>query len=566
MDRQQKTNSNSRSKLPLILIIGAVLLVLIAVLLAVLLGKCGGPDQPADTASSGLPVSGQETSEPSASGQDSSADPGSGEQNSLPGTESGPGIHLHAFGEWKTLAEPDCTHPGSRERVCAECGFRQTQETSPLGHDGRNNECVRCGKKAETERMGISAYPYGDGLWITKSTGTVDGDLLLPDVIDGVPVVCVAASAFEYNEDIVSVSLPDSVVQLGNFCFANCPNLRSLRLGRNIGPQSAGLINYSPNVDFLAVDPENPVLHSDGNCVIETASKTMILGCRNSVIPDDGSVRILNCYSFQNCSGLKAITVPSPVETIQENAFCNSKDLESVLIADSVTTVGENAFSGCSALKEVRLPALLKELPDELFYNCASLEEITLPGAVSVIGSSCFEACPNLKTVRIPASAVEIRNYAFKECASLEQIDLPAGLQRLGSAFNGCKALKKIVIPEGVESLSGATFRDCSSLTEIVFPEKMTAIPRTLFAGCTGLTEIRIPEGVYQIDDYAFSGCDHLKTVYLPATLKYVYEDLFEGCTALETVHFAGTKAEWDAIRWSESDDCLQNAEVVFGS
>ena len=557
-------NSGKKGGIKIPLIVAAAVLILIIILLAVLLPKCEkSPERPAGPAGSGEPALSGNTEQPG-------SDP-SGNVDATPGNpvDATPGAsidatHFHTYGEWKTLSEPDCTNPGRRERTCKECGFVQTQDTSPLGHDGHNNECVRCGKKAaEPQVFAISDYINGDGLWITKYSGTNETDLLIPDVVDGKPVVCIAGSAFEGDETIVSVSLPDNVTQIGGFSFGYCPNLRMMHFGRNIMNQYTAGINGCPNVEFLTVEQGNPYLHSDGNCVIETGTKTMVLGCRNSIIPDDGSVLVINSYAFQTCYSITSLTVPSPVTRIETSAFSHCRNLASITIADSVTTIEYDAFRGCDALKEVRLPAHITRLENQLFESCVSLEEIAIPDGVEGIGSSCFESCAALKNVRIPGSVKEINNYAFKNCTSLESIKLPEGLRSLGAAFIGCTALKELAIPENVESLAASALYGCTALKNVTLPKKIDNIPRRFFADCASLEEIVIPEGVTTIDSGAFANCTALKTVTLPATLKYVSEEIFEECTSLATVNFGGTRAQWDALRWDESDDCLKKANVV---
>lgn len=557
MNNNEKKNNGSNGKKRTAVIIAAVLTSLaLIILIALLLSKCERDEGSVYTKSKTSEKSPSQSGDPtSTGGSDPTDDPDS------PGTP----VHIHDYGDWTVLKEPDCTTPGERERTCRSCGFVDKDDVSPLGHDGHNNVCVNCGKKALTEKeLSISSYPYGDGLWITRSNGFTDTDVLIPDEINGEPVVCIAASAFEGNDTIVSLSLPDSVTQLGSFIFYDCPSLRMIRFGKYYGDQYTVIAGYCPNLDYLVVDPENKIVHSDRNCVINTETKTLIMGCSGSIIPDDGSVLIIDGYAFQCCSGLTSITVPSPVITIEQNAFTSCFGLISVDISDSVTTIEQKAFSSCRSLKEVRLPTHLKEIGIEMFYDCVALEEITIPGEVTLLYPECFYGCTSLKNVRLPEGLKEIRNYAFTKCSSLESITLPSGLTSLGSAFTECSSLREIVIPDGVEQLYSATFYGCSSLVKAQLPKKLGGIPDRLFAECASLTEVVIPDGVTIIDGGAFYGCTSLKSVTVPASLKYVYKDIFEECTSLEKVYFKGSKDQWDALRWDEQDECLKNANIVY--
>ncbi|MBQ3935024.1 MAG: leucine-rich repeat protein, partial [Clostridia bacterium] len=364
--------------------IAAVAAVTLIVLLVVLLSKCGGERTTDPTgAPASLPstVSGQ-SAQPTSGAESSSAGAPSDSATAEPATvdptvetPSEP-VHKHTFGPWTVLTEPTCLTPGEHERTCTECGYVQKEEMAPLGHDGQNNECVRCGKKALTaEHLKYEPYPYGDGLWIKKIIDLDDPDVLIPDVIDGKSVICVPSDVFIDNETVETISLPDSVTQLGTFTFYRCPNLRMIRFGRKIGNQYTAVAGFCPKIDYLVVPPENTLIHSDHNCVIETETKTMLHGCRNSIIPDDGSVLILANTAFFDCTGLTSIVIPSPVTTITECAFNSCYDLVSVEISDSVTTLEENVFIMCKSLKNVRLPAHLTMLENELFEFCSALEE-----------------------------------------------------------------------------------------------------------------------------------------------------------------------------------------------
>ena len=549
-------NNEQKSKKTVYIIITAIVLVAVIAVLAVLLSKCGKTKDGAGSTAV--------TGEPSDHSDTKTADtnkPGVDPADTKPSAPA----HVHEFGQWTVLSEPACVTPGEHERTCRTCGFVQNEKTSPLGHDGHNNECVRCGKKAApAEQLEISPYEYGEGLWITDVSKVTDPDFLAPDVYDGQPIVCIAASVFEKNETVESISLPDSVVHVGSFFCYMCPNLRMIRLGRYIDNQYTVIAGYCPQLDYLTVDPDNTKLRSDRNCIIETETKTLIYGCRGSVIPDDGSVTAIDGYAFQDCTGLTDIVIPSTVTAIESYTFVSCRELVSVEIADSVTTIEQDAFYDCPSLKTVRLPAHITTLENELFGFCKSLEEITIPDGVTEIRNDCFYGCTSLKTVRLPESLKSIGNYAFEKCSSLESITLPSGLTHLGEAFKFCTSLRSIVIPDGVEELFTGTFLECTSLTEITLPKNLIRVPRLLFKNCTSLTSVSIPDSAYKIEETAFAGCTSLKTVVLPSALKYVENDIFEDCTALETVYFKGSKEQWDALKWRESDDCLKNAKTVF--
>ena len=149
----------------------------------------------------------------------------------------------------------------------------------------------------------------------------------------------------------------------------------------------------------ITVAEGNPVYHSKGNCLIETATKTLISGCQNSVIPTDGSVTSIGSYAFHGCSSLAEITIP-----------------------DSVTSIGWGAFYGCSSLTEVTIGAGVTSIGEEAFYNCSNLMSITIGEGVTSIGRSAFDSCSSLTEITIPASVTSIGRSAFLGCSKLTSV------------------------------------------------------------------------------------------------------------------------------------------------
>lgn len=137
----------------------------------------------------------------------------------------------------------------------------------------------------------------------------------------------ISNGAFRDCSELVSVTIPASIINIGLFPFAGCANLSNITVEKN-------------NVKYYSV----------GNCIIETDSKKLVLGCKNSVIPQDGSVAIIGDYAFAKCMGLTSITIPDGVTSIETYAFDSCEDLESVTIPSSVKNIGKEAFSYCIQL------------------------------------------------------------------------------------------------------------------------------------------------------------------------------------------------------------------------
>ena len=122
-----------------------------------------------------------------------------------------------------------------------------------------------------------------------------------------------------------------------------------------------GAFNDCSGLTTIAVAGGNTKYHSDGNCLIETESKTLISGCKNSIIPTDGSVTSIGDLAFSGCTGLTSITIPDSVSSIGDGAFSGCTGLTSITIPDSVTSIGDFAFIGCTDLTSIEFDGTIEQ-------------------------------------------------------------------------------------------------------------------------------------------------------------------------------------------------------------
>ena len=207
--------------------------------------------------------------------------------------------------------------------------------------------------------------------------------------------VGIADNAFSGCYRLMSIAIPDSVTSIGSYAFYGCDNLTS-----------------------ITVSEGNPVYHSAKNCLIETESKTLIVGCKNSVIPDDGSVTSIGEHAFAG-SNLTSIKIPDGVTSIGEEAFSGCRSLTSIKIPDGVTSIGEEAFYGCDRLTSVTIGDGVTSIGEWAFYGCFWLTSITIPDSVTSIGVFAFYSCDRLTSVTIGDGVTFIGGCAFGFCGSL---------------------------------------------------------------------------------------------------------------------------------------------------
>lgn len=225
---------------------------------------------------------------------------------------------------------------------------------------------------------------------------------------------------------------------------------------------SDGVFYGCDNLAIITVQDGSAKYHSDGNCIIDTATKTLVAGCKNSVIPDDGSVTSIGNYAFEGCRGLTSIEIPNSVTYIGMNAFYGCRGLTSIVIPNSVTGIGYGAFSYCSSLTSIEIPDSATKIWSTAFDGCSSIISATMP--TTAIG---YIPKTKLKTVVINGGT-SIGDYAFGDCSSLTSITIPNSVTSIGrGAFEGCSSLTCIEIPNGVTSIGDYAFNYCSSLTSV---------------------------------------------------------------------------------------------------
>ena len=187
------------------------------------------------------------------------------------------------------------------------------------------------------------------------------------------------------------------------------------------------------------------------------------------------------------------------------------EDIKKIIVPNSVTQIGTEAFCEFESLEDISLPNSIKKISPYAFWKCKNLESITIPNSVTNICECAFGGCTNLKSVTIPDSVTYIGGYAFRNCKSLEDISLPNSIKDIEPyMFWSCKSLESITIPDGVTSICDNAFRSCKSLANISIPDSVTGIEYSAFSGCESLTDITIPDSVIYIGYEAFDKCKNL--------------------------------------------------------
>ncbi len=200
----------------------------------------------------------------------------------------------------------------------------------------------------------------------------------------------IGSYAFYSCSGVEDFDIPDSVDDIGEEAFSYCTSLTSIIIPCSVTNIDDSAFAGCNNLEKVEVSGENPVYHSNGNCIIDTSKKRIILGCKNSLIPSDGSVISIGNHAFTGCSGLKNITIPDEIIEIEDYAFCNCTALTNVTIGNGVSDIGWGAFLNCTGLTSVTIPNSVSGINWDAFYNCTELTSITIPKSVGYIGNKAF--------------------------------------------------------------------------------------------------------------------------------------------------------------------------------
>lgn len=170
------------------------------------------------------------------------------------------------------------------------------------------------------------------------------------------------------------------------------------------------------------------------------------------------------------------------------------------------------------------------------FHGFKNVSQVSLPNTLTEIKDNCFENCEKLTEIDIPQSVTKIGDYAFSTCNSLGKVVLHEGLKTISiSAFYQCEVLKEITIPQSVEQIGNYAFAQCYALTEIEIPSKVKIINPSTFEGCKSLKKVVLNEGLETIDKYAFYDSS-ITEIDVPKTVKQILSGSFNGCNKLKKV------------------------------
>lgn len=369
--------------------------------------------------------------------------------------------------------------------------------------------------------------------------------------------ICIADGAFEYETysgSEVIINMPSSVIGISDGAFSG--------LGKKA-------INVSDeNKRYISID---------------------------GVLFDYGKMRLIR---YPDCKIGSVYIVPDGVKEISTSAFEGCKSLDSIIISDSVKTIGERAFYNSHdnrynsdyGVKEIIVSdknesflsengVLFNKAKTELiFYPSRKKEEAyIIPDSVNKICENSFEGNIYLCSINISEGVQLIENHAFWGCINLGNIIVGSNVSRISNqAFGDCKSLKEIKLPSKLQYISSDCFSCCDSLCNIRVEEANTvytsldgvlynkSVNELLIYPTGRKGEYYIPNGVEKIGDAAFWMCDLLDNIYIPKSIRYIGSNNISGYI-IKNIYYGGSEENWHNIVISEYND-LENVNVIYNT
>ena len=244
--------------------------------------------------------------------------------------------------------------------------------------------------------------------YTVAASNNPQGDLVIPERYNNIPVVAIGAGALSYSKNLRSVKIPGTIARIEDSAFRACSNLES--------------VTISNGVEYVGD------------------------------------------FAFMGCESLKRVELPDSVVRLGKSAFYECVTLESAHIGNGLTKIPESAFEGCTYLSAILIGENIEKIEKKAFFNCTFLKAIEIPESVDYIGAQAFQYCTLMEFMFFPASVSTIAYSAFSDCYSLKAIILNEGIKTIeNSAFYNCYALGYVTIPMSVRAIGEQAFGYCEN-------------------------------------------------------------------------------------------------------
>jgi BspA type Leucine rich repeat region (6 copies) len=406
---------------------------------------------------------------------------------------------------------------------------------------------------------------------ITNYTGA-GGAVSIPSTVNGLTVVGIGDSAFSYSAVLTSVTIPDSVTSIGNdafrfgyvltnvvignsvaiigyYAFGSCPVLTDIMIPASVTNFYGQPFLNSGSLTNIAVDPANPAYRSVDGVLFDKSVSTLIQfpGGRGGSYTIPFGVKIIQIQACSYLYNLTNIVIPDSVTNLGSQAFGDSHFLTDVTIGTGVTDIGIEAFQNCFGLRGVYFKgdAPSFEVPDlgsATFLNDNSATVFYFPDTATGWGAT-FGGRPTAAwshyNYAVDNGAITITSYNGPG-GGVNIPDLIDGMPVVGIGPNAFKfdlSVTNVAIPDSVASIGDSAFLACANLTGVTFGNGLTNIGPLGFA-LTSLTSVTLPDSLTSSGSYAFESCNSLTNVTFGNGLTRIEQGTFSYCPKLNSVTF----------------------------
>lgn len=371
---------------------------------------------------------------------------------------------------------------------------------------------------------------------------TVTGDVIIPSSLGGYPVVCIDSSAFEYNNKITSVVIPDTVTKIGYNAFYSCDELTTVVFGNNVAEILSDAFRFCSNLSEIK-------------------------------FPD--SLVYIGSNAFGSCRRLYDIKIPVSVTYIGSDAFYNTGYYDdddnwtndiALYLDECLLDIPEYRYAGST---EIKSPSAFKvksgtRLIAASAFN-SKITEITVPAGIKhICGSFTDEQkvyYPDIATLFTAESAD--CDSIYIDNSLLTNLVIPKGITEVPDGlFSGYDKLTGVTLSSTVKSIGKNAF-SYTGITSLTVPGNVQTINRSAFYECDSLKTVTLKNGVTAIEAHAFDDCDNLSSITIPPSLKRTGSDAFAYCFKLTKVFISDLKA-WLNIDFAyDVDDSYASVSVM---
>ena len=481
-----------------------------------------------------------------------------------------------------------CTEDGNIEYWhCEICNkfFSDANKTKEIyradtvtkaSHNYTGGKCTACGQLRYSSGLKYT-LSSDNTYYIVSSIGTcTDTTIVIPDTYNELPVTAISDNAFSSRNTITGVIIPESITSIGNNAFKGCYKLIEVyNLSKSItiiaGSEENGYLGYYALDIYTSLSQSSKIFTTEDNFVFYKNGALCLLTNYTGTLKDitlpesfNGSNYEIHTAAFYNNIKITSVVIPDSITSIGSLAFAGCTKIKKATIGSKVSYVGENAFQSCTGLEEVHI----KDIPawcnitfenyesnplynaKNLYINDALLTELVIPDTVNEIKAYAFKNCNSITSVTIGENVNSIEKCAFENCYSIEKIQYNATAVRdipqtnyvfnsIGKNGNGVS----VIIGNNVTLLPDYLFYTSSSgyatnIISVEFEEgsTCTSIGDFVFTNCSQLNSIIIPDSVTTIGNSAFYGCSKISSITIGNGVTTINDYAFASCTGATTL------------------------------